>query len=290
MEMRLARREDRCELRALWQECFGDPRAYIDFFYQRRFASIYVPVLTDENGKIVAMVHMLPCELESDDRYGKNQKGTNAYYLYAVGVTRAWRGQGAMRTLLSTIIDKCQKKSIALALSPVDEKLIPYYESYGFRVTGGYHHGFFDRSELESQGGGVFWQKCGYTTYFLVRSMLMTLCGVPRLQFPISGVGYALRENSYFGGCALYSSVGDCALVQKKGRHLVVREFCVCDSELAGVRARLGTLLDFFGATSCEVRSNLAFSPKLQRVHALMTNVPLTFMGQDFAYANLLLD
>lgn len=291
MEMRLARREDLPALSLVWQECFGDGRAYIDFFYRERFDAIYVPILTDDEGKITSMVHMLPCTLENgeSDTYGKTGHGTNAYYLYAVGASRAWRGQGVMRTLLTTIINECKKKAVALALSPVNERLIAYYEGYGFRMTGGYYHGFFDRSELEGIAD-VTWQACDADEYFSLRAKTVTATAIPRMLFPIDGVAYALRENAYFGGCALCSLAGDGALVQREGAHLVVRELCSRTEDFSALRAGLGALLDRFGAKSCEVRTNLAFSPKLQRVHALMTSVPMAFHGQDFAYANLLLD
>ena len=291
MEMRLARREDIPALSLVWQECFGDGRAYIDFFYRERFDSICVPILTDDAGKTVAMVHMLPCTLDNgeSDTYGKTGHGTNAYYLYAVGASRAWRGKGAMRTLLTTIVNECERESVALALSPVNERLISYYESYGFRMTGGYYHGFFDRSELEGTAD-LTWQACDAAEYFSLRAAAMAGLAAPHMLFPIEGVAYALRENAYFGGCALCSSASDGALVQKEGTHLVVRELCLRGEDFSVLRAGLGALLDRFDAKSCEVRTNLAFSPKLQRVNALMTSVPMDFHGQSFAYANLLLD
>ena len=290
MEMRLARREDIPALSLLWQECFGDEAAYIDAFYSHRFDAIHVVVAVDDKENIIGMIHMLPCDMACDDLSESiNDFGTNAYYLYAVGVTRSWRGCGAMRTMMTTIVDECKKKSIALTLSPINEKLIPYYESYGFCMEGGYYHGFFERSELGHEKD-LDWLVCDSTEYFMVQASCLILSVRPRIAFLMDGIDYALRENAYFGGCALYSSKGDCALVQQEGAHLVVREFCSMEEDASSVRAHLGALLDFFGAKSCEIRTPIDFLPELQKKEALMANLPMVFKGQSFGYSNLLLD
>lgn len=277
MEMRLARREDIACLTRLWQECFGDEDAYIDAFYAHRFDSILVPTVTDGDGTIIGAIHMLPCT------YGKRTGMARGYYLYAVCVTPAWRGTGAMRMLLGAVVEECRKKSLLLTLSPVNDKLIAYYESYGFRMTAGYFHGFFDRADADSS---CAWKPCGAKDYFRVREACLDTC--VHLAFDAGALDYALLENASFNGSALCSSEGDCALVQKEGVHLVVREFCTSAENTACARARLLALLSSLGSSFCEVRTHIPLDG-LKPHFALMAHggTPSDVLRE---YANLLLD
>ena len=277
MEMHLARHEDIAALRTLWQECFGDEESYIKAFYRDRFAKILVPTLLDAEGKIVCMIHMLPCTVK---RCGAPD--ISAYYLYAVAASRAVRGTGAMRSLMTTLIDECKKRSRPLLLSPVNPKLIAYYESYGFRVSDSYFCGFFDRALLPSTAS-LAWQVCDDTDYFAARSSC--LAPMNHVAFPRDGVSYALAENTFCGGVALTSSEGDCALILQEKDRLILREFCISTDDPALARARLAALCDHFGAKSCEVCTHLRLSDEMHRPPKVMA-----YGLSSCGYMNLLLD
>ena len=276
MDARLANRDDIFALTALWQECFGDPHDYIEAFYAHRFDSIYTPILTDGKGRVIGMTHLLPCVYKSG---GKEQ---SAYYLYAVGLARAYRGLSVMRPFFEAILNEASKNGRALLLSPVNENLVHYYQSYGFEKAAGHFLGLFDRAALGKADNLSFFA-CESDAY--LRARTSCLAGQTHLAFPFDGVDYALKENALCGGYALCSSEGDCALFFEEGGHAVLREFCVSTKDMAKARARLAALLDHLALKSCEVHTHFCFCESMQREDTCMA-----YGGGNYGYMNLLLD
>ena len=310
MQMRLARRADIAALTSLWQECFGDEEDYIAAFYADRFDSIRVALAEDEAGRVIGMIHMLPCtslDGAAENRhahatnaasgnapktknfgtnaFGTNAFGTNAYYLYAVGMARAWRGRGVMRTLMTNLVDECRGRSVALTLSPVNPRLNAYYESYGFSYAAGVWQDFFERSSLASPSD-VRWRACDAERYFACRTAC--LGGSAHVAFPLDAVRYALAENAYGGGFAMTSSSGDAVLGQRTGDHLVLRELCVATEDASSARASVAALLSELSAEHCELRSTLALSSNARPLYTVMAQGLAA--SKSLTYMNLLLD
>ena len=70
-------------LRALWRECFGDPEAYIDFYFQNRFRCDQTLVWR-EGGAPVAMLSLLPVSVICGGT------ACPARYIYAVATGKSF--------------------------------------------------------------------------------------------------------------------------------------------------------------------------------------------------------
>lgn len=278
-KMRLATRGDLGALTSLWKTCFDDSQKYIEGFYRHRFDAIRIPVLLDGEGKVIGMVHLLPCRV-----YARGSM-CEAFYLYAVGLAPAHRGSGAMRGFLTTVIDECTRRSFLLLLSPANARLADYYRTYGFEFAYSYEQGFFDRASLGKAHTSVRWESCDGVRYSTVRNA--RLAERSYVGFAPDAVDYALRENAFFGGFALTSSEGDCAFGLASEGHLLLREVCLTADGEEG-RARLASLLDLFGAASCELRAPSHLIDGMQTVDAAMVYGQTD--GVALGYMNLLLD
>ena len=71
------------------------------------------------NGEVVSILFLLPCELQNKP----------AYYLFAAATKKDCRKNGYMSRLINSVID-----DTPIFLRPVNETLVPFYESLGFTV------------------------------------------------------------------------------------------------------------------------------------------------------------
>ena len=71
------------QLRALWQEAFGDSDEYLDIFFGTAFSPNRCRCVAIE-GKVVAALYWLDCAC----------RGRKLAYIYAVATAKTHRGQG----------------------------------------------------------------------------------------------------------------------------------------------------------------------------------------------------
>lgn len=110
------------QLKALWQEAFGDSEEFLSHFYTHGFASDRCRCLTDGN-QILAALYWFDCRL--DDR--------PFAYLYAIATAKSRRGQGFCRMLVENTLNLLKNLGYAGAiLVPAEEDLFPMYEKMGF--------------------------------------------------------------------------------------------------------------------------------------------------------------
>ena len=80
------------QLRALWQEAFGDTDAFLDAFYHTAFCPERSRCVMVE-GKVVAAVYWFPCSCD----------GRKVAYIYALATAKAHQGHGYGRKLMSAV-------------------------------------------------------------------------------------------------------------------------------------------------------------------------------------------
>lgn len=120
------------DLKQVWQECFLDDMAYIDFYFKHMagdknvYENILVKVVED---KPVSMLTMIPSSVWIQ---GKRK---NIFYIYAVATSKAYRKKGYAAGLLSYAYELAQKTNAALMLVPASKELFSYYEKLGFRTA-----------------------------------------------------------------------------------------------------------------------------------------------------------
>ena len=119
-------REQIPEMRALWQNVFGENPDFLDQFFMR----VFVPdntLVWMENGRVVSSLYILPYSIPNGD------ETLRAAYLYALATEPAWRGRKIMSRLIEASFDLCTVRGYALSmLVPAKNSLFGFYRSLGF--------------------------------------------------------------------------------------------------------------------------------------------------------------
>lgn len=106
-------------LRELWEKCFGDSKAYEDFYFQTVYPKNQVYQVPDKG-----MVHLnpYPCQIGEEMEI--------LYYIVAVATREDCRRQGIMRMLLVRVLEDMHCAGLPFTyLMPADTK---YYEPFDF--------------------------------------------------------------------------------------------------------------------------------------------------------------
>ena len=126
--MKIAAREDRPKLTALWEACFGDPNAVVEGFWAAMWDTI--TVFTNEDG--TAMATAMPLSWQEKQ----------AAYLYAVATDPAHQGRGLCRRLMADAEAYLKEQGYSYALlSPAKPSFSDSMKNSAmkrsFSVTGG---------------------------------------------------------------------------------------------------------------------------------------------------------
>lgn len=111
------------QLRALWQEAFGDTDAFLDLFFSTAFDTKRCLCIA-EDGQIAAAAYWFCCE-----KYA---------YIYAVATAKRHRGQGLCHQLMTAIHRLLATQGYAGAIVvPGEESLRRFYADMGYQNFGG---------------------------------------------------------------------------------------------------------------------------------------------------------
>lgn len=108
--------------RKIYEEAFGKSPEFDDALFESLDAYLYCALSGDE---VCAILFALPCILSRQD------KKTDALYLYACATDKKFRNRGFMSGLLETLQRK--NPETPLFLVPSSAELIPFYTKNGFR-------------------------------------------------------------------------------------------------------------------------------------------------------------
>lgn len=117
-----ANERDKDAVMDIWHRCFGDDRAYIDFYLENRFENENMFVIY-KDGRPVSMASFLPVRITI------NGEKENARYVYAVATLPEYRKKGYASQILKHAAEKYKEP---LILQPSDTELHRYYERLGF--------------------------------------------------------------------------------------------------------------------------------------------------------------
>ena len=115
------------ELIKLWNEVFGDEKAYAKLILP--FLSHFDCYAVSEEGEIVSAMYLLPCFI---DISGKTYKGK---YLYAAATKEESRNNGYMSLLINEAVENNKNVIDFISLVPADEGLYSYYGRFGFEAV-----------------------------------------------------------------------------------------------------------------------------------------------------------
>lgn len=112
------------QLRALWQQAFGDPDTFLDGFFAEGFSQERCRCIC-RDGRIAAALYWFDCQLQ----------GEKFAYIYAVATDQAFQGQGLCRSLMTAAHAHLQQAGYAAAiLVPGSKSLFQLYEKLGYRT------------------------------------------------------------------------------------------------------------------------------------------------------------
>ncbi len=121
-----ARWEMRQELSLLWQQCFGDPKGFPDFFLSHLFSPRDCLVTTAKE-RVVSAVYLLPAKILSDG------KTVPAHYIFAAATMPGFRSRGLMSSLLKRAAEEGERRGDCYsAVLPADEGLYRFYAAAGY--------------------------------------------------------------------------------------------------------------------------------------------------------------
>ncbi len=124
MSINAPRSDQRDDLRALWQEAFGDSDAFLDTFEKTAFSSERCRCVTEEGG-VVAALYWFDCIYQ----------GSPVAYLYAIATAKSYRGKGLCRALMEDTHKHLEERGYAAALLvPSEDALFAFYEKLGYKV------------------------------------------------------------------------------------------------------------------------------------------------------------
>ena len=127
-ELQFARLDEEAQLKVLYQLCFPeDDPAFWDWI----FRCVYDPqntLVLRENGRIVASLQMLPCEMQL------GAKHYAAHYIYAASTLPERQGRGLMGKLLAQAEEEGRRRGHAFSvLITQEDSLLQYYARFGYR-------------------------------------------------------------------------------------------------------------------------------------------------------------
>ncbi len=138
--------EQTAQCRALFETCFKEDRAALDFYFNG-FLTPELCYTAQENGRIAAALYLLPTQVAAGG------KACQAHYLFGAATLAPYRNRGIMQGLIGYALDCAKRRGDCFSvLLPAEKSL------YGYYARLGYHKAFQLRFAAFSQA-----QACALT-------------------------------------------------------------------------------------------------------------------------------
>lgn len=207
---------DREAILRIWQTCFGDSESYISFFLNNGFHPDSC-LLWEENGKPVAMLHLLYAD------YQTNEKRCPVQYIYAAATLPAFQGRGIMGHMVDYAVKKGAEQGLLFTyLLPGSKGLYNYYAKLKFETAFSLQKAQVSREELKktvSLNETEKFEKPNPDDIYTQRQK--EFC--PAVLWQRETFGYVVSEWQFTGGDVLQGS-GCYAFCRVRDNEVEVRE------------------------------------------------------------------
>lgn len=243
------RQDDLPRLAALWQEAFGDDRAYIDK-YHSLFLKPGSCLVAEVDGKPVSAMYIMPGPM----LFPPSGKSVPTIYTYALATDPAYRGRGIGTAVYKACSALALSRADAACVLPSGPELYPFYEKANGCVPVSFiREATFTRDDLKAVRAA---EAVPITAgeYYLRRKSILR--GRP---YAVMGGEYLALETYHmrrFGG-GFFSLDGDVAAVEMD--HGVCRVPELLDADSDGMEA-IAAIAAMFPADSYVVRTPVFFS------------------------------
>lgn len=243
--IRLARKEDHAQLKALWMDVFGDGPKEVDTYFSLRHSDENMLVWA-EAGRIGAMLTMLPLTLVHD------QAAYPARYIYAVATAPQMRGRGIAGLLLEKAGEIIREEGGAAALLvPASQSLFDYYQKRAFHTAFSLNVVDFKADALPPCPAAGILLPCSGSEYVRVRDRAFSKSGL-YARWDAQAVDYALRALGDGSAALLKLGHGEgVACWSRMDGGVLVRELALVNMD---VQAALALLHRQIGAPLYRVR------------------------------------
>ncbi len=226
--IRFARDEDQTQLKALWQEAFGDSSAAINFYFSNRHKNENM-LVAEVDGQIAAMLTMLPMQLA----FGTDMR--RCRYVYAVATAKIYRGQGISSGLLSYCHDFMQKNGeTASILVPASDHLFEFYGKRGYKTEFFVENFTLNSIDLPPCPQDAVCMPCSSADFFRLRNSAFSNHSI-FVQWDENALGYIIKSNAAFGDGVYYfrTAFGEgCAVCGWRERKIFIREIAALDIDM----------------------------------------------------------
>jgi len=184
------------DLKAIWQECFGDSREYIDMYFSGRFKKGKCLVYIADD-VVCAMLVIYDAGVMLGGEYKK------LGYIYGVCTRPEYRGRGISGKLLAYARDYISKNGGFSVLAPATESLVEFYKKRGFSEAFYVRQAGWEteRSTVEAELLPVSAEE-----YKMLRDDSFARDGY--VLWGSEMIEYALSENGFSGGKSYKVSAG----------------------------------------------------------------------------------
>lgn len=265
---------------ALWHECFGDERDYIEFFLDSCPNKLCIGCF--ENNVLASMLFLLNGSVD----------GFLCKYIYAACTAHEFRSKGLMGGLIEYSKKYCAENKIEmLFLVPAEESLYGYYAKFGFIPK-------MQRAEITLKGGsGEFKAEKTTDIKSVAKRRLRLLSSIKSFAFDTETTEYTVEEFLHTGG-EIYSQKGEngfLAFVVREGKKAVVKEL------LPDFDSNFTIILDLFenlGAENVYIHAPLVYNntdigleaTKCGMLYPITENAKSFIKDEDIFYSGMYLD
>ena len=237
--IRFAEDEDQTQLKALWQEAFGDSMRSIDFYFANRHQNKNMLVDTIE-GRIRGMLTMLPVVLITG---GTSNPGR---YVYAVATDLQYRGLGISSQLLTEChaFMKNYGESAAV-LVPSSGSLFSFYAKRGYETAFHVDSITLHRADLPPCPEEAVCTPCSVQEFFRLREAAFRDRSL-FVRWDEEALDYVIKSARAFGDQVYYfrtKSGEGCGVCGWRGNRIFIRELALVQIDVPAAAAILDQVL-----------------------------------------------
>lgn len=204
--IRFAEEAMRGQIKALWQECFGDSNAYVDMYLAGHDVSRHTMVFMDGDHP-VSMLSLLPMTVVT--RAGIMP----ARYIYAVATKSSYRGRGISTKMLEAAHKYMKSAGVKLSvLVPSSAALYRFYGARGFDTEFYAGRAIVERDAVAPFKGSFAITEATEQEFTRVRERAFA-GRTMFVRWDGDALGYRLTETAFNGGETLLLSTGEAQAV-----------------------------------------------------------------------------
>lgn len=123
MNLRYAKKEDLDTIKDIWNYCFGDGEAFVDYYFNNKYEENNT-IVVEEDGEILSSLQLNQYKIKL------NNKIYDTSYVVGVSTYPQARGKGFMRNVMDfSLRDMYNRGQLVSLLMPIDYRL---YRKYGY--------------------------------------------------------------------------------------------------------------------------------------------------------------